>query len=857
MKNNEKKSKKTSKFWAIVPLTLAGMGFCYSLQAQVIHTEIREGKTYLTYKMQAGETATELSEDYKISLKELAKANPKIDLDKLKYGQTIFIPQELKNEEIAKNETKEEENGTSQNGLLRGEQKTENAETVEKYKAQKNENIYTIAKKYNTTAANLRILNNMKAGADKITPGQELVVRINSKKNTKKNLENRGINTLQVAKNDKGKNQKNLITNTTNNQGKTRGEETKNNDNHEIEQKHEPKIDTLKIETIENLAHVVTEKETLASIARANNTTQEEILKASNLDINYKIKTGDKIVIPSKKITLQITQKYDIEAQTEPTPYIVKSKENLTMIAEKHHVTVKELKNWNGIPENSDLVKEGQKLNVYLPIVENYIVKQGDTWKTIAKKYNITEKQILAWNGLLEDDNAVPKQQIEIYKPTAGLKKLDKKNYADKNIDKKETVQNKPKPNAKIKYHHIESGDNFSKIREQYNISSTEIKFWNNKKINDDNLSVGDSLKLYLPIEKTHIVKQGETPKQIAQMYSVNTAQIRIWNKLKPKNENYEFDVKEGQELVIFEPTGTKPTKEFLESNTKKEKSNEQSAEQKTENLNPKKEEEKNTSNDTNIQGLKLKKHTVAPSETLYKISKMYFTTVADIKQWNNLGSPTINEGDVLNIYLSDEQIQNIASERKQKPVTQTQEEKVKNNPIIQQLEKKKKEKNENNNNTATNNNTTNGKLGDGNLKVETPNPDADPLHQLNESTITNEKEKDVTSVIGEKSKDNETNKDNENNDGVEVVTLQGLIQYNQEVRGEERFSVFVRDDKKNFASVDITNPKTGTVVTASVSGVITNTLTPSISMEVTPEIMRALGFDLADVPSVKLEFKK
>jgi LysM repeat protein len=811
MKNNEKKSKKTSNFWAVVPLTLAGMGFCYSLQAQVIKTNIEGKKTFLTYKMQAGETASELIKDYKITLKDLATANPNKDLSKLNYGEIIIIPQE--NEEIAKNETKEAE---QENGLLRGEQNVENAESIIKYKAQKNENIYTIAKKYNTTAANLRILNNMAVGADKITPGQELVVRINSKKNIRKNIENKGINTMQIAKNDKGKNQKNLLGNTTNtnNQGKTRGEE---NNNNEPEQPNNAKIDTLHIETIENLVHIVGEKETLASIARANNTTQDEILKTSHLDVNYKIKTGDKIVIPSKKITLQITQTDNNETQTEPIPYTVQPKDNLTIIAEKYHVSTKEIKNWNNIPENSDLIKEGQNLKIYPPIVENYIVKKGDTWKNIAQKYGVTEKQILVWNGLLEDDNAVPKQQIEIYKPSMSIKKWNKQSTNHTTNTQKQTEQNTPKTNAKIKYHHIEYGDNFSKIREMYNISSTEIKFWNNRKINDDNLAVGDSLKLYLPIEKQHTVKQGETPKQIAQMYGVNTAQIRIWNKLKPKNENYEFDVNEGQELIIFEPTGTKPTRAFLESKSTEQK------------------EQKNTP--TDIQGLKLKKHTVTQGETLYKISKIYDVTTDDIKQWNNLVSPSINEGDILNVYVSPKQENNTANTKNQNTKGNTT---------------KKPD-----NNAQNNNNTTNGKLGDGNLKVETPNPDADPLHQLNESTITNQKEKDVKNVIGDKNNDNDTNNETKNEEGVQIVHAQGLIQYSQEVRGNERNSVFVREDKKHFASVDIINTQTGNSVTASIAGVITNTLTPSIMMEVTPEIMRALGFDLSDVPSMKLEFKK
>lgn len=774
--------------------------------AQVIGTEIKGEKSYLRYKMQPKETATMLADDFKVTLKDLEQANPDKDLHMLKYGEIIMIPEDNPQPLPPKE-------------LTRGEQQHTNlkevAETQIKYVVKKNESIYAIAKKYEITINQIKEWNNIIG--DKITPGQELIVRVNSKKNNRRNIENKGIATIQAQEAQK-RQLAQITPHNKNNQGKTRGEGRENTNQESTNQEstttnNQPKYDTTRIEEIVLIKHKIKEGETLASIARANNVSQDDIIKASNLKENYKAETDNEIFIPTKKISFKIVKVE--ETVPDVQEYVVKKGDNLGSIATKYHVSVQEIKSWNNIPTNSDNIKENQKLKLYMPVLVNHTIKKGESWVMIAKKYGVTEKQILNWNNIMEDENPNEKQEINIYKPSFKANKNPNPNKEQKNPT--------TKPKAVIKYHHIEDGDNYTKIRSLYNISSTEIKFWNGKNPNDDALIVGDSLKLYMPIEQKHIVKKGETPEMVSRKYGVNMSQVRIWNNIKPKNDKYQYDLTEGQELIIYEPTGNPPTKEYLE-----------------------KKQSKNQKNETNTQNDKTQAnkndhitHTVGVDETLYKISLRYGVTVDEIKDWNNINTNVIREGETIKIFPK--KIPANTENTKQKD-----EQIVKNNPNTQKQTEKT-------NTQPTKNNDT--KMGDGNIKFNTPDPDADPLHQLNQSTpIVQPLLKDV---VGDKNKDNETNQETETDGESQIFETEGLMQYNSDVPAAERFSVLVSADKIGYSSVDITNPKTGASVNAMIAGEIQHNLSPSIILEVTPHIIRTLGYSLGDVPKVKLTFKK
>jgi membrane-bound lytic murein transglycosylase D len=102
----------------------------------------------------------------------------------------------------------------------------------------------------------------------------------------------------------------------------------------------------------------------------------------------------------------------------------VKEGENLTLIADKYNVTVEDLRDWNDLEK--DVIVPGQELIVSKPSKttttkkttekespKTYKVKKGDTLQTIADEYGVTVKELKKWNELA-DDTIVIGQVIKV-----------------------------------------------------------------------------------------------------------------------------------------------------------------------------------------------------------------------------------------------------------------------------------------------------------------------------------------------------------------------------------------------------------------------------------------------------------
>ena len=123
------------------------------------------------------------------------------------------------------------------------------------------------------------------------------------------------------------------------------------------------------------------------------------------------IYVGQKLTVvePSKKKTKD--SKVNKKAKT----HTVKEGDNLTTIAEKYDITVEDIKEWNSLKNN--VIQPGQKLIVSEPKsktkekvkdktkAKTYKVKKGDTLQSIADEFEITIKQLKKWNDL--EDNTI------------------------------------------------------------------------------------------------------------------------------------------------------------------------------------------------------------------------------------------------------------------------------------------------------------------------------------------------------------------------------------------------------------------------------------------------------------------
>ncbi len=98
----------------------------------------------------------------------------------------------------------------------------------------------------------------------------------------------------------------------------------------------------------------------------------------------------------------------------------VKPGENLSLIAQKHSVSVASIQKNNQL--NGHLIKVGQELVIPVPMHlpsnnpkhKHYIVKKGDTFWDIARQFSVSSDELARWNNLSKKDVLKPGQKLVI-----------------------------------------------------------------------------------------------------------------------------------------------------------------------------------------------------------------------------------------------------------------------------------------------------------------------------------------------------------------------------------------------------------------------------------------------------------
>ncbi|WP_299704491.1 LysM peptidoglycan-binding domain-containing protein [uncultured Pontibacter sp.] len=184
--------------------------------------------------------------------------------------------------------------------------------------------------------------------------------------------------------------------------------------------------------------HVVKQGESLWGISRLYAVTVNDITTWNNLG-DAPIKIGQELVI-AEPLTVPAGSDREIEAKAEgPTAeekteiHTVASGESLYVLSRKYNVTVNELKAWNNL--SSSALSIGQELRVTAPAnatgsnedleetpaetfkgtSTQHTVVSGESLYQISRKYGVTIKDIMQWNGK-SDFNVKPGDKLVIKK---------------------------------------------------------------------------------------------------------------------------------------------------------------------------------------------------------------------------------------------------------------------------------------------------------------------------------------------------------------------------------------------------------------------------------------------------------
>lgn len=218
---------------------------------------------------------------------------------------------------------------------------------------------------------------------------------------------------------------------------------------------------------------------------------KEYVLRLPRQHINYFIDHEDSLyAFKSKKGIEHDKLIAKIKEAKQRSIHIVRSGENLGLIAQKYHTSVSRLQSWNGL--RSSRIYPGQKLIVYnpgnVPSASNssvshstsssdfHSVRSGENLGLIAKKYGVSIAQIKSWNNI--NGNLIkPGQKLRI-KPMA-----QKGQSVSKNTDQK------------IIFHTVRSGDTLWEIAKEYNSTVDSIRELNEMG-SSSQLKPGQKLKI-------------------------------------------------------------------------------------------------------------------------------------------------------------------------------------------------------------------------------------------------------------------------------------------------------------------------------------------------------------------------
>ena len=355
--------------------------------------------------------------------------------------------------------------------------------------------------------------------------------------------------------------------------------------------------------------------------------------------------------------------------------------ENLGLIATQYGVSIAALKEWNGLRNNKIIA--GKKLKIYTDesytpspneIASNntkgsvyyYKVRKGDTVSEIAERYHVSTAELRNWNNI-SGNKIYYGQSLKIF--TSGTTSS--------------FVESSTSSEGNVNYHKIKSGETIGGIAEQYKVSSSSIREWNN--LTNDKIIAGATLKIYsdstprtetenvspkteLSSESiTHLIQTGETIIGISQDYGVSIDDIKRWNNLSSSR------IVAGKTLIIYSngnnhtPKNTNVTEKIDKAKTHKIKRGETlSGIAETYQVSIASLKKLNGISGTKIvigQELKIPQgsnydsrlsndgyHTVENGETLYSIAIKYNTSIQKIKKINNLTSSKIVVGQKLKI---------------------------------------------------------------------------------------------------------------------------------------------------------------------------------------------------------------
>lgn len=294
----------------------------------------------------------------------------------------------------------------------------------------------------------------------------------------------------------------------------------------------------------------------LARVARKFGLRSDDLRQANSLKGN-RLKVGQVLVIPMPAGAMPSSQTFTEAAEPSTAGrskvYTVRKGDNLGSIARKYGLSIKDLKDWNGLQDSR--IRNGQRLALQEPSIkeeivtrkktksgvessgETYTVRSGDSYYSISNAMGIDQEALMELNDA--DDSKL--QLGRVLKLPNGAVKV-----AEANVRKQENLAT----DAKAASYEVRDGDNLYSISRRLGVSLSDLQKWNNLGASTD---IHPGQKLLLKdggngkssaakatgsknrAPAFYVVRNGDNLWDIARRHSVSVQQISDWNNLGKK----------------------------------------------------------------------------------------------------------------------------------------------------------------------------------------------------------------------------------------------------------------------------------------------------------------------------------
>jgi LysM repeat protein len=154
-------------------------------------------------------------------------------------------------------------------------------------------------------------------------------------------------------------------------------------------------------------------------------------------------------------------------------------------------------------------------------------IQPGETLSYISALYAVSEKDLIAWNGLNSAQDVRAGQRLAIRPPvTSGAPSARTGRAAEPAHQTAAPARDETASDGTMT---VVAGQTLSGIAAQYKVSAADLRHWN--KLKSDQLQIGQKLRVAAPV-RVHTIKAGENLSGIAARYKVSVKDLMQKNKL-------------------------------------------------------------------------------------------------------------------------------------------------------------------------------------------------------------------------------------------------------------------------------------------------------------------------------------